>query len=344
MRVIGLDIGGANLKASDGERRSVSRSFAMWRQPERLADELRDLLGEFERPHHLAVTMTAELADCFATKAEGVDRILTSVEAAVDVPVHVWQRGGEFVSPSDARDLPMLAAAANWHALATWAGRMTPQGTALLIDMGSTTTDIIPIVDGLPATEGGTDIERLRSSELVYTGFRRTPLCAVSRLVVIGAGGIVPLAAELFATMHDVALILGDTEENSADCDTADGRPSTIDHALSRLARMLCCDRTELDDDQLLLIAGELRDTQQRQIGSALRAVIARLPRRAEDVRPPMNLLLSGEGERVLRQVIGRTPALLDCETTSLRDTLGPEHSTAACAFALARLGTERIR
>lgn len=36
-RVIGLDIGGANLKASDGEHRSVSVPLHLWKQPERAA-------------------------------------------------------------------------------------------------------------------------------------------------------------------------------------------------------------------------------------------------------------------------------------------------------------------
>ena len=46
---LGLDIGGANLKASDGEARSVARPFALWREPHRLAAALRELLDEDHR-------------------------------------------------------------------------------------------------------------------------------------------------------------------------------------------------------------------------------------------------------------------------------------------------------
>jgi len=67
-------------------------------------------------------------------------------------------------------------AAANWLALATYAGRLAPRGPAVLLDVGSTTTDVIPLQDGTPVPRGRTDPERLESKELVYTGVRRTPL------------------------------------------------------------------------------------------------------------------------------------------------------------------------
>jgi uncharacterized hydantoinase/oxoprolinase family protein len=106
--------------------------------------------------------MTAELADCFQTKAEGVQFI---IEAVQDVfaksMIRVWLTSGEFAEAADAIELPQLAGASNWHALATWAGRAVPFGPAVLIDIGSTTTDIIPLIDGLPVPEGRTDLERL---------------------------------------------------------------------------------------------------------------------------------------------------------------------------------------
>ena len=79
---LGLDIGGANLKASDGERRSLSRPFPLWREPDRLADALRLLVNEFDPPSSLAVTMTGELADCFETKDDGVVLALESGDYA----------------------------------------------------------------------------------------------------------------------------------------------------------------------------------------------------------------------------------------------------------------------
>ena len=334
--LLGLDIGGANLKASDGERRSVSRPFAIWQAPDRLADELQQLLSLWDGYRGLAVTMTAELADCFATKADGIDQILRAVECvAAGRSVQVWQTGGEFVSTDEARELPRLVAAANWHALATWAGRMLGGAAGLLMDIGSTTTDIIPIAGGLPLSAGATDVDRLLSGELVYLGIRRTPLCAVSPTVTF-SGRRCPLAAELFATTYDLFLLTGELPADPNCRNTADGRPAIRSAAYSRLAHMLCCDVTELTEPDAVSIARELREAMLTRLSAAVQEVLAVLP------SPCQGVLTSGEGEFLATVLRNRIPALRELSAVSLTSALGPTHSSAACAFAVARLARER--
>lgn len=335
---IGLDIGGANIKASDGESISLSRPFPMWREPERLAETLRDVLSAFQQPAALAVTMTGELADCFSTKAEGVRHILAAVESAAGrAQLAVWATSGEFVSTGDACELVPLVAAANWHALATWAARSHPRGAALLIDVGSTTTDIIPLCDGVPVSQGRSDLQRLGASELVYTGLRRTPVCAVAQHAP-WRGGRCPLAAEVFATMLDVYLILGDLPEDESDLVTANARPATREHARRRLARMLCADTTEISANDLVEIAASLAAAQLAQIATAIQAVLKRLP-------SPCELLVdSGEGGFLVGRIAESIHELRTAHRLALSDTLGIHHSEAACAYALARLAHERIR
>src|SRR5216684_674216 len=142
LSVLGLDIGGANLKAAHSGGLARSLPFALWKNPIGLADALAHLLADVPSYDQLAVTMTGELCDCFATKREGVVAILNAVEAvAGQTPVRVWQTDGRFVEPAAAREAPLLSAAANWLALAIFAGRFIPSGPALVIDTGSTTTD-----------------------------------------------------------------------------------------------------------------------------------------------------------------------------------------------------------
>ena len=337
MYVIGLDIGGANLKAADADGKAVSRRFALWNSPDRLHDELALLISEFDKPDCLAVTMTAELADCFSTKAEGVDQVLRSVQqAAGQTPVFVWQTGAEFVTCDVAREIPLLVAAANWHLLATWLGRMVPHSTALLIDIGSTTTDLIPLKGGVPVPNGMTDCERLQAGELVYSGVRRTPLCALAQKVPYRAD-YCPLAAELFATTLDVYLTLGLIPEDETDFDTADGRPATIEAAHQRLARMLCCDATEFSRDDAKMIARFLADVQQQRIIGALDSVLSRLDQPCEDV------LISGSGLFLGGSIAENHRRLKNARITSLNDQFTDNAAHAACALAAARLGSERL-
>lgn len=336
MNMIGLDIGGANLKASDGQARSLSQPFAMWEKPELLAATLQAMLNCFRPFDAVALTMTGELADCFNTKSEGVEHITHAVEEAVRCPVHVWQTVGEFVAPDVAREFPVLTAAANWHALATWAGRMASQEAGLLIDVGSTTCDVIPLLDGMPVPQGRTDLERLLSGELIYTGVRRTPVCAVADSVPIGDQQC-PIAAELFATMEDVSLILEEINEDQQRRDTADGRPATRKAAFGRLARMQCCDATELTEWQIVAVAKSLRGRQLQLLQASAERVMRQLPSK------PRTVLLSGEGEFLARMVLSKLTELSAAQILSLTNALGANHSEAACAYALARLGRERI-
>src|SRR5262245_36666371 len=145
---LGLDIGGANLKAAHIDGAAYFQPFALWKHPELLADAVREILAKFPLFDLLAVTMTGELCDCFETKRQGVEAILDAVvAAAAKLPIRVWRTDGRLVTPAEAISTPRLTAAANWHALATFAGRFAATGSALLIDIGSTTTDIIPLLN-----------------------------------------------------------------------------------------------------------------------------------------------------------------------------------------------------
>ncbi|MDQ3332244.1 MAG: H4MPT-linked C1 transfer pathway protein [Planctomycetota bacterium] len=335
MLVVGLDIGGANLKAATSDGAAVDRPFALWKHPERLSSELRSLIESLPKADAIAVTMTGELADCFVSKAEGVRSIVAAVQAAADVPVRFWQTGGEFLVASDAVELPRLVAAANWHALATFCGRVAPHGPGLLIDIGSTTTDLIPLLDGQVHSDGMTDLERLRSGELVYSGATRTPLCAFGSTVRV-AGNDMPLAAELFATSRDVHLLLGNLPEDPIDSDTADGRPATCNFAMARLSRMACSDPDEIGNEFLHQFAEALAERQRRIINDALEQVLCRLDH-------PPHVLLSGSGSFIAERILGDMPNSSFSDVTLLANLFAKHVARSACAFAVAKLAAERL-
>ncbi len=338
MYVVGIDIGGANLKAASADGRAVTRVFPVWRDPEGLADAVSELLSPFAVPDVLAVTMTAELADCFRTKQEGVDRILDAVErSARGAAVYVWQTGAEFVTPEDARDIPLLVAAANWHALATWVGRLAPEGESLLIDIGTTTCDIIPLSHGVPVPQGLTDRDRLLAGELVYSGVRRTPICALLKSLPY-RGADCPVAAELFASTLDAYLILDAIEEEATNLETANGRAATKEEARDRLARMVCSDATEFTSEDALVAARHIADVQQKQIASAVGQVLSRTD------NPCHRLLLSGEGIFLAERVANQEPRLKNLPVIRLNDIFDRSVSNAACAVAVAKLAQERVR
>jgi probable H4MPT-linked C1 transfer pathway protein len=325
--VIGLDVGGANLKAAHTFGPARTHPFALWKHPDELPGALRALLADLPPARLLAVTMTGELCDCFETKRAGVRHILDAVASACpDLPVRVWRLDGRFVDLADAHDDPLPAAASNWLALATFAGRYAPAGPAVLVDVGSTTTDVIPLWEGVPRPGGRTDPERLRTRELVYTGVGRTPVCAL-------AGGEV--MAERFATTRDVYLLLGELPEDAGDDDTADGRPATRDYAHARLARMLGGDGVLTARADTLALARRVRSAQLGLLCAAFDRVCSTLPHH------PETWVLSGSGEFLAGAALADWPGGRGSRIISLTDRLGPERSGAACAHAVAVLARE---
>ena len=325
--VLGLDVGGANLKAAHADGAARSRPFALWKDPGGLAGALRPLIADMPAADVLAVAMTGELCDCFTSKREGVMAILGAVEeAAAGKPVRVWRTDGQFTDLAAARKEPLKAAAANWLALATFAARGAPAGPALLIDIGSTTTDVVPLLDGRPVPQGRTDPERLRCGELVYTGVRRTPLCAL-----LGAEG----PAELFATTLDAYLFLGSIAEDPTDCNTADGRPATKAAAEARLARMLCADLETSTPKERNELAHRVLLKQIYELKWAVERVAGRLP------SPPRRVIASGEGEFLIRPLLKQQEAIPPCDVVRLSNNVSPEVSRAACAYAVAVLAEE---
>src|SRR3954468_6130663 len=296
---LAMDIGGANTKAAwfDGTSlRTVSRPFEIWRDREALATVLREVAAEAGPADAVAITMTAELSDAFRTKREGVAFVLAAAHDALG-DLSVLTVEGELVALTEARARPLAVAAANWMATALVVAGTHPD--ALVIDVGSTTADVIPIVAGRVAARGRNDLERLQAGELVYTGVLRPNLAAIAPRVPL-RGGWCPVASESFAISADVHVVLGELTEEAYDCPTPDGRPATVPFARERIARLVCSDVDQLDAGEIDAIAAYLAAEQVRQIEAAARRVEHSLPPGAPVVAAGSGAMLAREAAALL--------------------------------------------
>lgn len=333
MNLLALDIGGANIKLADGQGFTASYPFALWKQPEELATQLAHCLAEAPPHNRIVVTMTGELCDCFETKRDGVRHIVdATLKAAGETPVLFYQTTGEYVSADEACKKYLLTAASNWHALATFAAKYCEGQPGMLIDIGSTTTDIIPIENGREVARGRTDPERLAHGELVYMGVERSPVCAlISHLP--WRGRPCPVAQEFFATSGDAYLLLGELVEDASDTNTADGKPFTTALAHARMARMICGDQNLVSREEVTLFADAIRNSQLDMLARAFGEVVKAMPTK------PAAIVLSGHGEFLSRQLLDRVSFF--GHIISLNEQLGPEVSRCATAHALAVIASE---
>jgi probable H4MPT-linked C1 transfer pathway protein len=335
MSWLAVDIGGANLKAADGRGWAQIVPFELWKHPAGLRAALVALIDAAPSSQRIAATMTGELCDCFATKADGVRHIIDALAAASGGrEVAIYLVDGRLVSIEEARESPHLAAASNWHALARFACRFVSGEAGLLIDIGSTTTDISPLVDGQPRPRGGNDTDRLLAGELVYTGVGRTPICAITRWLP-WRGQTCPVAAELFATAADAYMILDCIPEQLDTTATADGRPRTKEFAQARLARMICADSSEFAALDAREAAKHVQEVQLAELDRALRQIIESLG------RIPPSVVVSGSGEFLAKCLVER--CLAGSNLVSLGEQMGPAIAAAATAHALAVLATKSL-
>ena len=336
-RALGWDVGGANVKAAVVEAgprgravRTASRPFEIWRDKGALPNVLRAVAAELPGASSVAVTMTAELSDVFRTKREGVGFVLDSVEAVSRVPVRVFTTAGELVDPATARARPLEAAASNWVATAMLVARFVPD--ALLVDVGSTTTDVVPVVGGRLAARGRTDPERLLAGELVYTGVVRTNVAAMVREVPL-AGGQCPVASELFAVSGDVHVLLGALAPGDYAGPTPDGRPPDAEFAAERLARVVCADRERLAAKEIRAIATWVARAQVEEVAAAIARVAARVGR-------PLPVVTTGLGSFLGREAAERA----GLPVRDLADVLALDVGTVAPAVAVAWLALDGVR
>jgi probable H4MPT-linked C1 transfer pathway protein len=339
--VIGWDIGGVHLKAARAEAGRIVKAV-------QLAAPLRggvDLLaaafakanseltsgpGGVER--HVA-TMTGELADTFASRAEGVECLATlAARALAGAPLAIYAGPAGYVAPEAAARHAGLVASANWHACASFVASRCSD--AVFIDMGSTTTDVIPISGGAVAARGYTDLERLATGELVYTGLVRSFLMASAERAPF-KGVWTTLINENFANMADVYRVLGTLPADTDMMGTADGRDKTRKASLARLARMVGADAADADDAAWTALAQWFAELQVRRVTDA--AMLAGSHRELPADAPVVG---AGAGVQVVQEVarrLGRDYAAFDTLLDAAPETRAAA-SQCAPAAALALL------
>ena len=303
--VIGWDIGGAHIKAARVDRNGTVLAVAqipcaLWHglaQLHTALDAVSDKIGGAKR--HVA-TMTGEMVDLFVNREVGVATIANALrEHFSDTTLYFYAGGDQFVSFASVRENVARIASANWRApIQLLAGKVSD---ALFIDIGSTTTDLIAIVDSRPQIKGHDDFTRLVTGELVYSGVVRTPLMALTEQIAF-RGESVPLMAELFATTADVYRLTNELPPNADQHPTADGKEKSMLASARRMARMIGCDVESATMEEWRNMAVAFRASQVQKLQTALDKV-ASLPGLGDNAA----IIAAGVGQFLVHSIADST-------------------------------------
>ena len=345
--VIGFDVGGANTKAAfisaTGEKieavRIASRYLPIWRDREKLVSvllALREELRVSETLDYVSLTMTAELADVFQTKKEGVDYVVSCVSQVFsDVRILVLDVNGGLRSVEIVKSEPLVVAAANWVATGWLVAQLFED--CVVVDVGSTSTSIIPILQGRVSALGNTDLEKLIVGELVYTGSLRTNVAAIVNSIPIRES-VATVSSELFAQSGDVHLVLGNITPAEFTAETADGRGKSREEAMARLARVVCADLKMLTEEEVIGMAKYIYAKQIDQVVDGLNQVYSRIK---SAVNQEIPVVVTGMG----KDFIGKKAAQR-CRIKKIIDLekfIGSSAAIASPAFAVALMAVSKL-
>jgi len=280
--VAGWDLGGAHLKLAVAKGNGallevIQLPCPLWQGLDRLERAIGEARARLpERIERHGVTMTGELVDLFPNRTKGVGQLVDTMTGAFpDSDLRIYGGRAGFLTPGDALGQPEAVASANWLASAGFTAKRL--GEALFMDLGSTTTDILPLSGGEVRALGLTDAERLVAEELVYTGITRTPVMVMAMAEAVPFGGERQrVMAEHFATMADVHRLTGRLPEDADQHPAADGGAKSAEASARRLARMLGRDRESAGMDDWQRLAGHLAERQLRMLQDAADRVLSR--------------------------------------------------------------------
>jgi probable H4MPT-linked C1 transfer pathway protein len=318
---------------------TASEYFPFWKNPEKLAATLKKLATKVSKSKPIdlvAVTMTAELSDAFSTKREGVNDILSQVARTFpETQILVLDVEAKLRSLQEAKSSPAKVAAANWAATGWVISHLKKD--CVVIDVGSTTTSIIPVLEGIVSVESKNDLEKLVCGELVYTGSLRTNIATIVSTIPIRKG-VARVSSELFAQSADVHLVLGNISEEDYTVETADGKEKTREAALARLARVVCADTEMLGEQEIVAMAQYVYERQVGQIAAGLTQVCDRLKKSGTK---NIVAVVTGLG----RSFLGRKAALQAglSEVIDFGELVGSDVARVSTAFAVALMGASYL-
>jgi len=217
--------------------------------------------------------------DLFASREAGVVSIADRLARRLGPDLRLFGSTGEWITSSDAPGRWRELASANWAATARMAAVQLAgrRAGAILLDIGSTTTDFIPLTASSLTAAGGSDAQRLRSGELLYQGVVRTPLCVLaSRIDFRGAGYNV--MNEWFATTADVYRLTGELDPAHDQHPAADNGSKDIEGSCRRIARMIGHDAADASTAEWTAFSGQWRRRQLQLLQAELLRVASSQP------------------------------------------------------------------
>ena len=300
----GWDIGGAHVKLCQIKSkknkdiiRATHLKCKLWMGLKHLDKIIKKLENDWhfnENDLHF-FTMSGEMVDCFPNRKDGIKNILKILKKIFGPKIKFYSQESLLIKASSIHNWQSIASA-NWHATASFISSHIKEG--ILIDVGSTTTDIIPIKNNMPLTDVNTsDAKRLQKGELVYLGVTRTPVSSIKPFLSFRNRSY-NVMRESFANTADVFRITGEISNKIDLYPTCDKKKKSTPASERRLARVIGMDREDASSEEWKTFANNIK-----------KAIIEELHQNICKIKKKLNLcaqtplIVTGSGAFLAKQL-----------------------------------------
>ena len=240
---IGWDIGGANTKICVFDSNfNIIRvdciNINIWNN----FKELNNLFDKISKVYSLDIifnyiTITAESCDNFRDRKTGILKILKSCNTFILGQKLFYTNQDRYIDFDSAKNNPEILYSTNWMLTSKFVNKS--KNIHLIVDIGSTTTDLI--YKNIDVKENINDHLRLMNNSLLYLGVIRTPLPMLLNEVSYFSKYI-PLINEVFSTTGDIFNLTNDINFEKLNYFGADKLQYSKENSYKRLARSIGLD------------------------------------------------------------------------------------------------------
>ena len=291
---LGIDIGGAHIKiVCLNIKKEVCyvgyKQCPLWKGIENLKREIKFINSLITNKNNkCCITMTGELCDIFKNRRSGAKEIIKVCKLINCRKFYYTKLDEMFTSRPKFDEIISM----NWHSIGKLSEKKVKN--AILIDFGSTTTDLICIKNGQMKYESSDDFGRINNSELLYTGFMRTPLFAITPYINYIKKRI-KLIPENFSNTSDIYRIKKEIKKNFDIDNTLDNRSKTLESSMQRVSRSLGFDFKKEDQRLIKKISEEISNIQLKEIAKKIFEMM-----KTYGLKKNTSIIISGIGQDVL--------------------------------------------
>ena len=253
---IGWDIGGANTKICVFDSnfniiRVECININIWSN----FIELNNLFNKISKDYSLDIisnyiTITAESCDNFSDRKNGILSILKNCNSFILGHKLFYTNQDRYIDFDSAKNNPEILYSTNWILTSKFVNKS--DNIHLIIDIGSTTTDLI--YKNIDVEENINDHLRLINNTLLYAGVIRTPISMLLNKVSYFSKSI-PLVNEVFSTTGDVFNLTNDINFEKLDYLGADNLEYSKENSFKRLARSIGLDYQKEMQSEIIKIS-----------------------------------------------------------------------------------------